>query len=75
MCSEENENMRKYLEKSSLASIGASKISVLMSSKDCLDFGFHLIYLSFQNMSVIYLTISTKETINLLRKFAFPKKD
>ena len=74
-CSEANKNMRKSLEKSGLESISASDMEFFMSSKDFLASGVHFIYLSFPNISVIYFTISAKETINLLRKFTFPRKD
>ena len=75
VCFEENENMRKYLEKSGLASIGDSKISLFIYSKDFFSLGVHLIYLSFPSMLVIHLTISEKSTMNLLKKITFLRKD
>ena len=75
MCPEENEKIRKTLDKSGLASTGASEMAFFISSKDDFSLGVYLISLSFSSMLVIYLTISAKATMNHLIKFTFPKKD
>ena len=75
MCSKENENMRNYLEKSGLASMGASVMALSMPSNDCLASGVHLISWSFPSMLVIYFTILSNSAMNILRKFNFPRND
>ena len=72
LCSEENEKMRKYLEKYGLARIGASDMAFFIPSNYFLALGIHLISWYFHSMLVMYLTISANETINHLRKFTFP---
>jgi len=73
LCLEENEKMRKYLEKYGLARIGASDMAFFIPSNFFLALGIHLISWYFHSMLVMYLTISANETINRLRKFTFPR--
>lgn len=73
--SEENEKVRRYLEKFGLTSIGASIKAILIATNYFLVLLPHLISLSFLNMSFISLTILEKLGINILRKLTFPRKD
>lgn len=75
ICSDAKEKIIKYLVKSRLIKTGAFVNACLTRSNDCLASTFHLIYVSFLSMFVIFISSSTRFSMNLLKKLTFPIKD
>jgi len=72
VCSSIKENIIKSLVKSRLIKTGDFVNACLTRTKDCLASTFHLIYVSFLSMFVIFLSSSARFGINLLKNLIFP---
>ena len=75
MCSEAKEKTIKYLVKYGMISTGALVNAYFTMSKDCLASILHLILEYFLSILVMFLRISVRLGINLLKKNIFPMND
>lgn len=75
VCLDAKEKIIKSLVKSGLIKTGAFDNACFTRSNDCFSSTFHLIYVSFLSIFVIFLSSSTRFGMNLLKKIFFPIKD
>jgi len=74
VCSDAKENIKRSLVMFGLIKTGALVNACLTRSKAYLSLTFHLIFVSFLSMFVIFLSHSTRFGINTLKKFIFSNK-